>query len=108
MASPTRESTGHGTCGLYGSESAYTVTSAAPVLELLLSISSSLWVTQLFPGWAWVVSVCVLTLNLRSPSTGLQSSIKSSIPPNVNLLVRMTTWLLGDAALDRPLCYVRR
>jgi hypothetical protein len=89
MASAIPESRGHGTCGLPGLESVYTVTSAAPALELLLSISSSLWVTPLFPGWVSVVSVCVLTLNLRRPPIGLQSSIESSMPPNINLLVRM-------------------
>jgi len=57
MASPTRESTGQGTCGLHGSESAYRITAAALALEVLLSISSSLWVALLFPGMVSVVSV---------------------------------------------------
>ena len=80
MASPTPESSGHETRGLHGLESAYTITSAELALEVLLSISSSLWVMLLFLGRVCVVSVYVLILNLRSPSASLQSSIESSMP----------------------------
>jgi hypothetical protein len=51
-------------------------------LGLLISISSSLWMTLIFPGWVCVVSVYVLMLNLRSPSASLQGSADSSMPPN--------------------------
>jgi hypothetical protein len=51
-------------------------------LGLLLSISSSLWVTLLFPGWVYVVSGYVLILNLRSLSVGYQGSAESSISPS--------------------------
>ena len=78
MASAIPESRGHGTCGLPGLESVYTVTSAAPALELLLSISSSLWVTLLSPGRG-----CM------------------------NLVVRMATWVLENAALRRLLVQAR-
>jgi hypothetical protein len=54
----------------------------ALALGLLLSISSSLWVTLLFPGWVCVVSVYVLILNLRSLSRGYQGCAESSIPPS--------------------------
>jgi hypothetical protein len=37
-------------------------------LVLLLSISYSLWVTLIFPGWVLAVSVWILVLNLRHPS----------------------------------------
>ena len=37
----------------------------ALALGLLLSISSSLWVTLIFPAWVCVVSVYILILNLR-------------------------------------------
>ena len=42
----------------------------ALALTLLLSISYSLWVTIVFPGWVLAVSVAFLTLNLRNPSRG--------------------------------------
>jgi hypothetical protein len=54
----------------------------ALALGLLLSISSSLWVTLLFPGWVCVVSVYVLMSNLRRLSTGYQDSVESSMPPS--------------------------
>jgi len=37
-------------------------------LGLLLTISSSLWVTLIFPAWVGAVSVYILVTNLRSPS----------------------------------------
>jgi hypothetical protein len=37
----------------------------ALALVLLLSISHSLWVTLIFPGWVLAVSVYILILNLR-------------------------------------------
>jgi hypothetical protein len=40
----------------------------ALALVLLLSISYSLWVTLIFPGWVLAVSVWILILNLRHPS----------------------------------------
>ena len=40
-------------------------------LGLLLSITSSLWVTLIFPGWVGVVSGYILVTNLRSPSSTL-------------------------------------
>jgi hypothetical protein len=40
----------------------------ALALGLLLSISYSLWVTLIFPGWVLVVSVYILILNLRQPT----------------------------------------
>ncbi|MEE4237874.1 MAG: hypothetical protein V2I51_14235 [Anderseniella sp.] len=35
-------------------------------LVLLVSISYSLWVTLIFPGWVLIISVYILALNLRS------------------------------------------
>jgi hypothetical protein len=43
----------------------------ALALGLLLSISSSLWVLLIFPAWVCVVSVYLLTTNLRSHLPGL-------------------------------------
>jgi hypothetical protein len=40
----------------------------ALALGLLLSTSYSLWVTLIFPGWVFVVSVYILILNLRQPT----------------------------------------
>src|SRR5215475_9009041 len=40
-------------------------------LGLLLSITSSLWVTLIFPGWVGVVSGYILLTNRRSPSSTL-------------------------------------
>ena len=45
-------------------------------LGLLLSISSNLWVTLIFPGWVCVVSVYVLVSNLRSPSASPQDGLE--------------------------------
>jgi hypothetical protein len=44
----------------------------ALALGLLLSISSNLWVTLIFPGWVCVVSLYILIGNLHKPSTSLQ------------------------------------
>jgi hypothetical protein len=41
----------------------------ALALGLLLIISSSLWVTLIFPAWVGVVSAYILTTNLRSRSS---------------------------------------
>ena len=38
-------------------------------LVLLVSISFSLWVTLVFPGWVLIISVYILALNLRSRGT---------------------------------------
>jgi hypothetical protein len=38
-------------------------------LGLLLIITSSLWVTLIFPAWVGAVSVYILVLNLRKPSS---------------------------------------
>ncbi len=38
-------------------------------LVLLVSISYSLWVTLIFPGWVLIISVYILALNLRSSGT---------------------------------------
>jgi len=38
-------------------------------LVLLVSISYSLWVTLIFPGWVLIISVYILALNLRSRGT---------------------------------------
>ena len=46
----------------------------ALALGLLLTISSSLWVTLIFPAWVCVVSIYVLAANLRGGS--LEGSIK--------------------------------
>jgi hypothetical protein len=40
----------------------------ALALVLLVSISYSLWVTLIFPGWVLAVSIYILILNLRHPS----------------------------------------
>jgi len=40
----------------------------ALALILLVSISYSLWVTLIFPGWVLAVSLYILILNLRHPS----------------------------------------
>jgi hypothetical protein len=40
----------------------------ALALILLVSISYSLWVTLIFPGWVLAVSVYILILNLRQPT----------------------------------------
>jgi hypothetical protein len=45
-------------------------------LGLLLSISSNLWVTLIFPGWVCVVSVYILVSNLRSPSASPQDGLE--------------------------------
>ena len=42
----------------------------ALALGLLLTISSSLWVTLIFPAWVCAVSVYILMTNRRSPSGG--------------------------------------
>ncbi len=42
--------------------------SYALALVLLLSISFSVWVTMIFPGWVLAVSIYFLILNLRHPS----------------------------------------
>ena len=101
MASAMPERRGHGTRGLHRLESAYTITSAAAALEALLSISSSLWGRLRFPGRVSVVSICVLIVNLCSPFSGFHSRIEVSMPANVNMIARMTTWVLGDLALGR-------
>jgi hypothetical protein len=44
----------------------------ALALGLLLSISSNLWVTLIFPGWVCLVSVYILIRNPHNPSTSLQ------------------------------------
>ena len=44
----------------------------ALALGLLLSISSNLWVTLIFPGWVCMVSLYILIGNLHNPSTSLQ------------------------------------
>ena len=49
----------------------------ALALVLLVSISSNLWMTLIFPGWVGVVSVYILIGNLRSPSASLKSSADS-------------------------------
>ena len=54
----------------------------ALALGLLVSISSNLWMTLIFPGWVCVVSLYILISNLRSPSASLQGSADSSKPPN--------------------------
>jgi len=41
----------------------------ALALGLLLTISSSLWVTLIFPAWVGVVSAYILVTNLRSRSS---------------------------------------
>jgi hypothetical protein len=43
----------------------------ALALGLLLSISSNLWVTLIFPGWVCVISVYLLISEAHSPSAGL-------------------------------------
>jgi hypothetical protein len=43
----------------------------ALALGLLLSISSNLWVTLIFPGWVCMVSVYILIRNLHNPATSL-------------------------------------
>jgi hypothetical protein len=48
----------------------------ALALGLLLSISSNLWVTLIFPGGVGVVSVYVLVTNLRIPSASLQEGLE--------------------------------
>ena len=40
----------------------------ALALVLLVSISFSVWVTIVFPGWVLAVSIYILILNLRTPS----------------------------------------
>jgi hypothetical protein len=54
----------------------------ALALGLLVSISSNLWMTLIFPGWVCVVSLYILISNLRGPSASLQGSADSSKPPN--------------------------
>jgi len=43
-------------------------TTYALALVLLVSISFSVWVTIVFPGWVLAVSIYILILNLRTPS----------------------------------------
>jgi hypothetical protein len=40
----------------------------ALALALLVSITSNLWVTLIFPGWGCVVSLHILALNRRHPT----------------------------------------
>jgi hypothetical protein len=47
----------------------------ALALILLVSISYSLWVTLIFPGWVLAVSIYILILNLRHPSQESLSEI---------------------------------
>jgi hypothetical protein len=47
----------------------------ALALVLLLSISYSLWVTLIFPGWVLVVSVYILILNFREQRQGVLKEI---------------------------------
>jgi hypothetical protein len=43
----------------------------ALAIGLLASISTSLWVMLIFPGWVGVVSVCILIKNMHDPLTSL-------------------------------------
>jgi hypothetical protein len=43
----------------------------ALALGLLLTISSDLWVTLIFPGWVCMVSLYILISNMRDPSASL-------------------------------------
>jgi hypothetical protein len=43
----------------------------ALAVALLLSISSDLWVTLIFPGWVCVVSLYILISNMRDPAKSL-------------------------------------
>jgi hypothetical protein len=54
----------------------------ALALGLLVSVSSNLWMTLIFPGWVCIVSLYILISNLRSPSASLQGSADSSKAPN--------------------------
>jgi len=50
----------------------------AVALVLLLSISYSLWVTLIFPGWVMVVSVYILIRNLRRQQPAGDADIKDT------------------------------
>ncbi len=52
----------------------------ALALGLLVSISSNLWMTLIFPGWVSVVSMYILISNLRSPSASLHGGAEWSVP----------------------------
>ena len=43
----------------------------ALAVALLLTISSDLWVTLIFPGWVCVVSLYILISNMRDPAKSL-------------------------------------
>jgi hypothetical protein len=44
-------------------------------LVLLVSISYSLWVTLIFPGWVLIISIDILVVNLRRRGTGHQDDL---------------------------------
>jgi hypothetical protein len=49
-------------------------------LVLLLIVSLSLWVVLIFPGWVFLVSVYILVLNVRRPSSGAADGLTSGQP----------------------------
>lgn len=52
-------------------------------LVLLLGISLSLWMTLIFPGWVFVISVYILILNYRRKSAGDQDGLTVETIPSV-------------------------
>jgi hypothetical protein len=49
-------------------------------LVLLLIVSLNLWVVLIFPGWVFLVSVYILVLNVRRPSSGAADGLTSGQP----------------------------
>jgi len=49
-------------------------------LVLLLIVSLDLWVVLIFPGWVFLISVYILVLNVRGPSSGAADGLTSGQP----------------------------
>jgi hypothetical protein len=69
----------------------------APVL--LLSIAYSVWVTLLFPGWVFAVSVSILVRNLRDQPGVLTGEMKRWFP----MFQAINDFSLRDTRIPNPL-----
>jgi hypothetical protein len=54
-----------------------TFTTYLVALVLLLIVSLNLWVVLIFPGWVFLISVHILVLNMRRPSSGVTDGLTS-------------------------------
>jgi hypothetical protein len=74
-------------------------------LVRLVSISYSLWVTLIFPGWVLIISVYILALNLRSEGT--EDGLAITLEQKASALSTATIWedaLPAFHLLTRPTC----